>query len=512
MNTPELAGAEFGGLSWAAWRCIARLIDGDAHLLGDADRELALRLTGRTALPTAAPDELAVGAGRRSGKSRFCALAAAWYAAQDYSARLAPGETAVIALAAPDRKQAALLLDYTRAILMGSAILRAEIANETADSIELSHGTRIEVVTSNYRSIRGRTICASILDECSFLRSEDSALPDIELYRALLPSMLTLRGTLIAISSPHMRRGLMYELYGRYFSKDNVRGLFIQADSLTLNPTLDSVAIDRAVAADPEAGQSEYMGLFRTDLSSYLSVEDLDRSIVPNRRSLPMSFGHRYKAFCDPSGGRSDSMTLGISHWEGNRVILDRLVAVAPPFDPEATVVRFCEVLSSFGLSRVTGDAYGGDWIVSSFARHGVSYQSSERTASEIYVEAGPLFSQGLVELLDIPSLRVELSLLERRPRPGGRGDVVDHPRNSHDDQAVAALGSLLLAAADMNVGADTYSNNVSKARCDYDPLADPAPVRTVQPRHVHLLPDNLRLNYEPDFRQAAREHDPLSR
>jgi hypothetical protein len=52
---------------------------------------------------------------RRIG--RFCGLVAAWYAAQDYSDRLARGETAVIALSAPDRKQAALLLDYVRAIL-----------------------------------------------------------------------------------------------------------------------------------------------------------------------------------------------------------------------------------------------------------------------------------------------------------------------------------------------------------------------------------------------------------
>jgi hypothetical protein len=77
MTTPELAGPEFSGATWAAWRCVARLIDGDAELLTEAERELVLRLTGRTTLPTTAPDEMAVGAGRRSGKSRFCAVVAA---------------------------------------------------------------------------------------------------------------------------------------------------------------------------------------------------------------------------------------------------------------------------------------------------------------------------------------------------------------------------------------------------------------------------------------------------
>ena len=33
-----------------------------------------------------------------------------------------------------------------------------------------------------------------------------------------------------------------------------------------------------------------------------------------------------------------------------------------------------------------------------------------------------------------------------RRPRSGGRGDLVDHPPSGKDDQANAAIGALLLA------------------------------------------------------------------
>ena len=507
MTTPALAGEEFLADSWAAWRCVARLIDGDAHLLSAEDQELALRLTGRTTLPTIAPDEIAVGAGRRSGKSRFCGIVAARYAAQDYSERLAPGEMAIVALSAPDKKQSALLLNYVRGVLMGSDILKAEVTDDLAESIELRHNVRIEVLTSSYRSVRGRTVAAAILDECSFLRSEESAVPDIELYRAILPSLLTLKGTLIAISSPHMRRGLMYDLYGRYFSKDNARGLYLQSDSRTLNPCLDAEAIERATAADPEAGKSEWGGEFRSDLTAYLPTEDIDRAIVPQRRALaPQIYQYRYHAFCDPSGGRSDSMTLGIAHFEGPRVVLDKLVAVAPPFDPEATVIRFAEILASYGLNRVTGDQYGGDWIASSFARHNVVYQPSELTASEIYCEALPLFTQGLVELLDVQSLRVELSLLERKPSAGGRGDSVDHPRNGHDDQAIVACASLLLSANAMNAGMESQSD-VTHCRVDYDPWAEPVAIKP-PPRHLNRLDPLMRERYAEDFSQAIRDHD----
>ena len=51
------AGAEFSGPSWATWRIIARLIDGDAHLLTLEEQALVLRLTGLSELPAGRPRE-----------------------------------------------------------------------------------------------------------------------------------------------------------------------------------------------------------------------------------------------------------------------------------------------------------------------------------------------------------------------------------------------------------------------------------------------------------------------
>jgi hypothetical protein len=144
MTTPELAGAEFSAPSWSTWRIIARLIDGDAHLLSSEEQAAALQLTGRTALPTTAPREVYVGAGRRSGKSRFGALVAVWPAAQEYP-QLAAGENAVVVDVAPDRKQATIDLDYSRGLVDGSALLWSELANATQDTLAFKHRTQLEV-------------------------------------------------------------------------------------------------------------------------------------------------------------------------------------------------------------------------------------------------------------------------------------------------------------------------------------------------------------------------------
>jgi hypothetical protein len=453
MTSKKLAGAEFSGPTWATWRIIARLIDGDAPLLTTEEQEIALKLTGRTALPTAAPREVFIGAGRRGGKSRFGALVATWLAAAEYP-QLSSGETAIVVHIAPDKRQAEIDLSYSRGIVRGSRLLSAELIGDTADGLEFAHRTRLEVATASYRTVRGRTLAGGIVDESAFLRAEDSALPDRELVRALRPGLLTLHGLLLVISSPHRKVGILYDAHRKYFANDTQdRGLYIQASSRDLNPGIDEQDIAEAMEDDPAAAQSEYLGYFRADLQGFLDDETVDGAIVPGRRMLPRRIGCKYVAFADPSGGRGDSFTLAIAHQDQapdskqpGRVVLDVLQAVAPPFDPAVAVSGLAETLKSYGLQEVHGDAYAGEWPPAEFRKHGIAYKPSELTRSEVYLECLPLFSQGRIELLDLPILRTQLLLLERRTRAGGR-DSVDHPRGAHDDHANAAAGALRLAA-----------------------------------------------------------------
>jgi len=83
-----------------------------------------------------------------------------WLAAADYP-HLAPGETAVLAHVAPDRKQAGIDLDYSSGIVMGSELLRAELANATQSELVFKHRTQLEAATASYRTVRGRTLAGA---------------------------------------------------------------------------------------------------------------------------------------------------------------------------------------------------------------------------------------------------------------------------------------------------------------------------------------------------------------
>jgi hypothetical protein len=449
MTRKNLAGTEFSGPSWSTWRVIARLIDGDAHLLSAADRALALKLTGRTVLPTGAPREVYIGAGRRGGKTRFASLVATWKLANEYP-QLAPGEAAVTALVAPDRAQAQLALGYVAGLIEQSPLLRPELVSRNTESLELRHAVKLEIATASYRTIRGRSLAAANVDEVAYLRADDSALPDVELIRALRPALATLKGLLLCISSPHRKTGILYEAYQKYYGNDDATNLYIQAESRELNPLLDAELIAEALAADPEGARSEYLATFRDDISGYLSEELLAACLVPH----PPGRRRGLFAFVDMSGGRFDAAALGVAHGEDAhefqrppRLVLDALVHVDAPHEPQAVVESFAKVLRDYKLSTVVGDRYGAEWVVGAFAKVGITYETSEFSASDIYNEVLPAFAERRVTLIDDAKLLTELRLLERKPRAGGRGDAVDHPRGAHDDLAIAAVGALWQAA-----------------------------------------------------------------
>ena len=121
---------------------------------------------------------------------------------------------------------------------------------------------------------------------------------------------------------------------------------------------------------------------------------------------------------------------------------------IRPPFSPDQVVEEFAALLKSYGISRVTGDAYAGEWPRERFASHGITYDVSSRNKSQIYAEFLPALNGQRVRLLDHPRLIGQLVNLERRTARGGR-DSIDHAPGAHDDVANAVCGVLVNLIAD---------------------------------------------------------------
>jgi hypothetical protein len=434
--------------SWQSWMIYLRALFGLPGIEG-ADSILFQECTGLNEPPTERVRESFVICGRRSGKSFVSALVSVFLACfKDWKPYLSPGERGWIFIIAVDKAQAGIIRRYIGGLLHGSAILRAMVEKETVEAVDLKNGVSLSVKTCNFRSLRGYTVLCAIMEEMAFWRSEESANPDREVMAAIRPALSTIpESLLIGISTPYGRAGVLWQQFKENFGQAG-RPLIWKADSRTMNPTIDQGLIDKAIADDPETAKAEWLAEWRSDLAAFLSGEAIEACIIPGRFELPKIAGVQYSAFLDPSGGRSDSFTLGIAHREeSGKVILDVLRERKPPFQPQGVVAEFSDVLKSYQIMSAISDRYAGEWVTEAFLKHDISIKPAEQSASELYLEFLPLISGGQVEMLDIKRLVSQLAGLERRTRAGGK-DLVTHYQGGHDDAANAAAGACVIAAA----------------------------------------------------------------
>jgi hypothetical protein len=445
LEDEALLGSALAGPSWHAWRSL--LIAAMGEPLQPDELEVFTRFTGRTTPPEHRVDEFWCCIGRRGGKSRAMAVLAVYLAGLcDYSDKLVSGEKGTVLLIAPDMKQAKVLLNYAEGALESTPILAQLIKNRTAEQLELTNGIVLEVRSASFRRIRGVTCVAVLADECAFWLSDESANPDVEILNAARPALATTQGPLIAISSPYARRGALWETYRRHYGAEGDPAILVaKGTTRDFNPDLPQDIIDRAMERDAAAASAEYLADFRTDVDGFVTREAVQACVNAGVHERAPSRMHSYVAFTDPSGGSSDAMTLAIAHTEGTTQILDCLRERKPPFSPEAVTEEYAKLVRQYRCTIVYGDRYGGEWPREQFRKHGVNYEPSESTKSELYVDLLPLINSGAVDLLDNERLMQQLVSLERRTSRAGR-DSIDHPPGGHDDLANAAAGALALA------------------------------------------------------------------
>jgi len=444
MDDPALFGALFAATSWKPWRAFLMALFAlpmDAEALATYQRH-----TARGAAPTVAFREACLVIGRRGGKSRVLALVAVFLACfKDYSLHLAPGEVATIAIIAADRKQARSIFRFITGLLASTPMLAELIEGETAETITLTNRVHIEIATASFRVTRGYTFAAVLADEAAFWRDDTGANPDAEIIKAIRPGMATIPGSMLLVaSSPYRKSGIVYKTHRAHYGHDGARVLVWQAATLDMNPALDPSIVAEAYAEDHEAASAEYGGLFRNDLSPFVTREAVDACVAPGRFELPFTRNIRYAAFTDPSGGSADSFTLAITHADGDRVILDCVRETKPPFSPKGVVADYAALLKTYGIRQVTGDRYAGEFPRELFRDHGIAYALSDRPKSDLYRDMLPMLNSGRVELLDLPRLTGQLCNLERRTARGGR-DSIDHAPGAHDDLANSVAGAVLL-------------------------------------------------------------------
>jgi hypothetical protein len=288
------------------------------------------------------------------------------------------------------------VFNYVLGVIDSVPAFRGLVANRTAEMITLTNGLDIEIRAASFRGLRGVTCVAAIADEISFWFDDTTSNPDEEIIGAIRPSLSTTGGMLVAIGSPRARRGELWRTYQRHFGADGDPLIMVaQGASRDLNPSLPQAVVDRALELDEAVASAEYLAQFRRDLEAFVTHEVVEACVSLGVRERPPLADLFYSAFCDPSGGSSDAMTLAIAHKEADVVIIDAVRERRPPFSPDDVVSEFAALLRSYRCTRVVGDRYGGEWPRERFREHDVTYEASAAPKSDLYRDALPLLNAG---------------------------------------------------------------------------------------------------------------------
>ncbi|WP_442510564.1 hypothetical protein SH528x_002189 [Novipirellula sp. SH528] len=434
--------------TWRPWLTALRAVYG-LPVRATASRRLVQYATGRSAdsLPEDGFSTALFLTGRRSGKSRIAATIAAYEAVlAGHAAKLSKGEKGVVPVVAPTKAQGRIVRDYTRAIFE-LPLFRTALVREADGGFELRGGVRIEIMAGDFRTVRGYTLLAAIVDEACFFGYEaDAKMNDTELVRALKPSLATVDGKLICISSPYARKGWCYQQHKRHHGNETAKTLVWNVPSRTMNPTLPQRIVDEAMAEDMQAAKSEYLAEFRDDVADYIPREVVEAVVargMPQRMPRPYI---DYVGFADLSGGRLDDAALAIAHRDGRRVVVDYARRWRPPFAPDRVIAEMAEELKGYNVRAVTGDNYAAEFVAGAFTNNDIRYERADKPKSILYAELLPRLCSQEIELPDCEIMVDQLASLERRTRAGGR-DVIDHPPGGHDDLANAVAGVATVAA-----------------------------------------------------------------
>jgi hypothetical protein len=222
----------------------------------------------------------------------------------------------------------------------------------------------------------------------------------------------------IGISTCYRRSGLLYTKWRTFAGVDDDDVLVVKQPSTVFHDS-DEVRREYARMAefDPERAAAEYLSEWRSDLSDFVPREAVEACVPLGCYELPYVPRCSYYAFCDPSGGSSDSMTLAIAHFEHDKAVLDCLRERKSPFNPSDVCAEFAQVLKSYHLTRVTGDRYSGVWVIDRFAEVGVIYEHSEKTKIQLYQEVLPLIMRGGCPFSTMPNLCHNSSVWNGGPR-----------------------------------------------------------------------------------------------
>jgi hypothetical protein len=125
------------------------------------------------------------------------------------------------------------------------------------------------------------------MDEVAFFRLEGSSDSDVEVQTSIRWGGINFpQTTLVKISTPYMKSGILYDDFKNGYGVDNPDLLVWRAPSALMNPSLTPERLARERRLDPARFSREYEAEFTDDLAAFLPSAWVDEAVKIGRHEL----------------------------------------------------------------------------------------------------------------------------------------------------------------------------------------------------------------------------------
>ena len=372
--------AGFGVPASAVQRAIRRVIDGRplGALAERADVLEAFGVSTAAELPTAAPLEVDLLSGIRTGKSQLAACRGLHASQTVDVSHLSPGEVPRVSVLSLDLDKARVVLDHLVGTMMARPVLRALFAEPpTGDVVLVKHpcGRPVEIAcVAGQRagaSVVARWSAGVIFDEYPKMLGElGGAIVNYDHARRAALGRLLPGAGILSIGSPWAPMGPAFERFSSRFGAPTAEHMVIRARADAMNPAWWTMErIDRLRRSDETAYRTDVLAEFADPSEAFIPATEIKAATRAEPLVLPPRSGRRYVCAIDPAT-RGNAWTLVIlsgyldaenvarfevvltREWQGSSIA---------PLSPARVLGEIASIVAPYGSPPVSTDQHSAD-------------------------------------------------------------------------------------------------------------------------------------------------------
>ncbi len=469
-----------------------------------SERPLFAKLSGgRTERPGVGWTEAFINAGRGSGKDDWLKSVAPFecrFGGHEVAA--APGQRLPFLIVCPLRYQAQGTLRFV-AGEAGLPFNKRYVTRETADAVEFSNGTLVQVQTCDTIAVVGDTVCGIGFNEWALFDGDAAAQSARAVEGNIRPALRRMEGAppkrFIKVSSSYIKDGPPWETFRDDFGNDDSDVLVLHGTTLDFNPN-----IDRAWLAHERKKLGPILAAMHFDsvwqdalIIGYFGADTLGPSLqvgkpeLPYAKNVPVNIA--FDAAFSQTGDRC-GYAVAQPLPESSRMGIIAAGAWVVDRKPSEMAIRLRdEVCDRFGTRHITIDQYCApvfaeicEQVGLTVTIHNWSAGDGDESKSSLYRNFKLAMGDGRLLLCDNRELVRDICACRATLLPGG-GERIEVPRTRRGH------GDCLSAAVLAVHGVNQSMAGVAGASL-VDAFDRPVPANDFTPRHNwQLLLDDTR-------------------